>query len=355
MVTQSGSLNLARRSSGIVLVALVFLFPLTSASASRGPDEVPLDASALLQMEQRADAAQPRDQCYMFAEVLHGLTELAGREIAAGDDQDASTTLTHIDSVAAKMQKASAANAKRLKNAEMLLEHITRRLERHGACRVLAAAQRNTGSLGACESTAHSGAGGDLLQMTLRFRVRQLAIAVCALLLVAPGVRAYAQDDDSSMSQKEIEGLRDAAYIPNDRVLAFIKILNTRDDEIEDLLRKPRHAGFNQDMHDLLDQFATIADEFNDNLDEYSSKHRDIRKSLPKLVNAIERWQTTLRAAGEDEAYNVVRKMALDSLKDMRDTADTAQTEQAAYFKAHPDAAKLEKERADPEHSPVPQ
>jgi hypothetical protein len=79
-------------------------------------------------MEQRADAAQPRDQCYMFAEVLHGLTELAGREIAAGDDQDASTTLTHIDAVAGKMQKASAANAKRLKNAELLLEHITRRL-----------------------------------------------------------------------------------------------------------------------------------------------------------------------------------------------------------------------------------
>jgi hypothetical protein len=79
-------------------------------------------------MEQRADAAQPRDQCYMFAEVLHGLTELAGREIAAGDDQDAGSTLTHIDSVAAKMQKVSAANAKRLKNAELLLEHVTRRL-----------------------------------------------------------------------------------------------------------------------------------------------------------------------------------------------------------------------------------
>jgi hypothetical protein len=165
----------------------------------------------------------------------------------------------------------------------------------------------------------------------------------------------YAQDDDSSMSQKEIESLRDAAYIPNDRVVVFIKILNAREQEIEDLLAKPRRPGFDQDMHDLLDQFATIADEFNDNLDDYSTKHRDIRKALPKLISAIERWQTTLRAAGEDDAYNVVRKMALDSLKDMRDTADTAQTEQAAYFKQHPDAAKLEKERADPEHAPVPQ
>lgn len=191
--------------------------------------------------------------------------------------------------------------------------------------------------------------------MTLRSRVRQLALGVCTLFLLSPAARMYAQDDDSSMSQKEIESLRDAAYIPNDRVVVFIKILNAREQEIEDLLAKPRRPGFDQDMHDLLDQFATIADEFNDNLDDYSTKHRDIRKALPKLISAIERWQTTLRAAGEDDAYNVVRKMALDSLKDMRDTADTAQTEQAAYFKQHPDAAKLEKERADPEHAPVPQ
>ena len=128
MVTQSGSPNWIRREAGLILVSLLVLFPFTNSARASHPDEVPLDAAALLQMEQRADAAQPRDQCWMFAEVLHGLTELAGREIAAGDDQNADTTLTHIDSVAAKMQKVSAANAKRLKNAELLLEHVTRRL-----------------------------------------------------------------------------------------------------------------------------------------------------------------------------------------------------------------------------------
>ena len=128
MVTQSGSPNWICREAGLILASLLILFPFTNSARASHLDESPLDAAALLQMEQRADAAQPRDQCYMFAEVLHGLTELAGREIAAGNDQDATTTLTHIDSVAVKMQKASAANAKRLKNAEMLLEHVTRRL-----------------------------------------------------------------------------------------------------------------------------------------------------------------------------------------------------------------------------------
>jgi hypothetical protein len=186
-------------------------------------------------------------------------------------------------------------------------------------------------------------------------RFQRLILAVCALLVFAPAALLRAQDDDSSMSQKEIESLRDAAYIPNDRVLAFMKILNTRDQEITDLLSKPRRPGFNQDMHDLLDQFAAIADEFNDNLDEYQSKHRDLRKALPKLVSAIERWSTTLRTPADDQTYNIVRKMALDSLKDMRETATSMVTEQAAYFKAHPDAEKLEKERADPQHAPLPQ
>ena len=186
-------------------------------------------------------------------------------------------------------------------------------------------------------------------------RFRRLILAACALLVFTPAALARAQDDDSSMSQKEIESLRDAAYIPNDRVMTYVKILNTREQEITDLLAKPRRPGFNQDMHDLLDQFAAIADEFNDNLDEYQSKHRDIRKSLPKLVISIERWSTTLRAPADDQTYNIVRKMALDSLKDMRETATSLETEQAAYFKEHPDAEKLEKERADPQHSPVPQ
>ena len=141
MVTQSGSPNWICREAGLILVSLLILFPFTNSARASNPDEVPLDATVLLQMEQRADAAQPRDQCWMFAEVLHGLTELAGREIAAGDDEDASTTLTHIDSVAAKMQKVSASNAKRLKNAELLLEHVTRRL--NDMAHVASVGQRN--------------------------------------------------------------------------------------------------------------------------------------------------------------------------------------------------------------------
>ena len=126
MSRRNGSRNLVRRGAGLIFLSFTILVSFPACASS--PDEAQLDATALIQMEQRADAAQPRDQCYLFTQVLHGLTELAGRQIAAGDEANASATLQHIDAVAAKVRKASSDNPKRLKNAELLLEHITRRL-----------------------------------------------------------------------------------------------------------------------------------------------------------------------------------------------------------------------------------
>lgn len=183
---------------------------------------------------------------------------------------------------------------------------------------------------------------------------RRLALAATVIFTLVAAPRVYAQAGDDVLSAKEVDSLRDAAYIPLDRISIYERILNTREQAIEELMSKPHRVGFAQDMHDLLGQFGAIADELNDNLDEYSTKHRDVRKALPKLIEATERWSTTLRSPADDQAYNVVRRIALDALKDMREIASTMQTEQAAYFKEHPDAVRLEKDRADPEHHPVP-
>lgn len=128
MVTRSGSTHQVRHGAGLILLSFTILVSFPAVSFASGPDESPLDAAALAQMEQRAEAAQPRDQCYLYTQVLHGLTELAGRQVAAGDDTEVNATLQRIDAVAAKVQQTSADNPKRLKNAELLLEHITRRL-----------------------------------------------------------------------------------------------------------------------------------------------------------------------------------------------------------------------------------
>jgi hypothetical protein len=177
----------------------------------------------------------------------------------------------------------------------------------------------------------------------------RLGLFCFVVLLTAAAPYAHTQAKEDTMSQAEVEKLRDAAYVPVDRINAFIKILDSRTKSIEDLLAKPRHPGREDQLHDLFDQIGGIADELNDNLDDYGPKHRDIRKALPKLIDATERWATTLRAPGDDPAYKVVRKIALDAVQDVHDAAATMQTEQIAYFKAHPEAAKAEKDRVSAE------
>lgn len=168
-------------------------------------------------------------------------------------------------------------------------------------------------------------------------------LTLAGLLSFAP-LPAAAQAGEDVLSQREVDSLRDAAFMPVDRVITFERILNDRQKRVEELLSKRRgHTDFAGEMHDVLDQFGAIADELNDNLDEYSRRHRDVRKTLPKLIEATERWSTALRTPVDDQAYAVVRRIALDNIKDTRELAESLQTDLDAYFKAHPEAEKEEK------------
>jgi len=167
-----------------------------------------------------------------------------------------------------------------------------------------------------------------------------------ALLLFA-GRTMHAQDEDGPLSQAEVEQLRDSAPLPTVRMKVFESILNSREKDIAELVAKPHRPGYAEDMHDALDQFGQILNEFNDNLDEYEKNHRDVRKELPKLLRESERWATVLRSPAENDGYSIVKKIALDNLKDTHDLVVEMEGELEAYFKAHPEAAKAEKERAE--------
>ncbi len=165
--------------------------------------------------------------------------------------------------------------------------------------------------------------------------LRRLVLALLFLSFAAP---LRGQNGDTALSEAEIDQLRDAAYIPNDRVLVFIKLLDTRTKEIQDLFAHPRKPGREQDTHDLLEQFTSIADELNDNLDEYGPHHRDIRKALPKLLDAAERWSSTLKSPPDNDAYSLSRKLALESIRDIREEATRLVEDQKTWFAAHPPA-----------------
>ncbi len=155
------------------------------------------------------------------------------------------------------------------------------------------------------------------------------------MLLQSPH-RAFAQDNDHALTQAEIEEIRDAAYYPQQRVELFIKLLDQRVKSIQDLYAHPRKPGREQDTDDLLNQFNSIANELEDNLDDYGQDHRDIRKALPKLLEATERWSSAIKSPPDNEAYNVSRKLALQTIRDVHDDATDLLQSQKAWFKDHP-------------------
>lgn len=146
---------------------------------------------------------------------------------------------------------------------------------------------------------------------------------------------AHAQAKESALSDAEVEQLRDSAYFPVDRIVVFIKFLDSRSKRVQDLFAHPRQPGREQDTHDLIEQFTSIADELEDNLDDYGPRHSDIRKSLPKLINATERWSSALKSLPDDDAYSLSRKLALESIQDLRESATSLIEDQKTWFAAH--------------------
>ena len=91
-------------------------------------DDNLLTSQAIMQLEARAQQAKPREQCFLYTELVHNMTELAGKQMLAGDVDQASATLKKVEHYAELIHLNLANDTKRLKNAEMLMHHTTYRL-----------------------------------------------------------------------------------------------------------------------------------------------------------------------------------------------------------------------------------
>ena len=76
----------------------------------------------------KASQAQPRDQCFLYAELVHQMTELSLRQYAAGDVEKASGLLKQIQLPRRKIHISVSEDDKRLKNTEILLRRTAFRL-----------------------------------------------------------------------------------------------------------------------------------------------------------------------------------------------------------------------------------
>jgi len=113
----------------LVLVAGLLAVSFTAAPVCASSfDNKPPDQQTIDALEMRASQAQPRDQCFLYAEIVHQMTELSLKQYAAGNVDAANGLLKKIQLIAKKIHLSLADNDKRLKNAELLLNHTAFRL-----------------------------------------------------------------------------------------------------------------------------------------------------------------------------------------------------------------------------------
>jgi hypothetical protein len=112
-------------------LALATTAALTTSARAAAIDESIPTSDVLTQLEQRASQASPREQAWLYTELVHSMTEKAGKELSDGDDNAAQATLKQINHYAHLIQVSLARNTSKLKNAEMLMQHTTFRLAQY--------------------------------------------------------------------------------------------------------------------------------------------------------------------------------------------------------------------------------
>ncbi|MDE3186991.1 MAG: hypothetical protein KGM96_05620 [Acidobacteriota bacterium] len=103
--------------------ALILLAALAAPAGAYCSDETAPDQQSIAALEARVDQAPAREQCFLYAELIHQMTEFSLRQYAAGDVAKSTAMLKQIQQLANKVHVSLADDNKRLKNAEILLRH----------------------------------------------------------------------------------------------------------------------------------------------------------------------------------------------------------------------------------------
>lgn len=164
--------------------------------------------------------------------------------------------------------------------------------------------------------------------------MRTFAAILFSLVIAAPLAAQSAKREP--LTEAEQDQIAEAGIDPVARVGLYVGFLNEHSDAIKGLTARAHTAARVQRLDGELQDFASLIDELGDNLDLYSERKADIRKSLKGLNEGIARWQGVLHGLPSEPGFELSLKEALDSIGDLSDQAKQITADQEAYFKAHP-------------------
>src|SRR5664279_3880513 len=158
-------------------------------------------------------------------------------------------------------------------------------------------------------------------------------IFVLLMSLLAASAPAQTRDRDP-LTEAEVDQMRESADYPNKRLELMVHFAKERMAMIGLLRNDPPSATRPKQIHDYLQDFITLLDETDDNIDMYASHHSDMRKGLKLVIEADSEWQLQLRQlkeqspAEELQQYSFVLSNAVDTVADSAKTARETLEEQ---------------------------
>ena len=160
------------------------------------------------------------------------------------------------------------------------------------------------------------------------------------------GLAAQRQHHDT-LTEGQIEQIREAGIDPNLRIALYTKFLQERAEALKRLAARADSRARDQKLDQQLQDFTSLMDELGSNLDQYGDRKADMRPALKKLNDAAPQWMSMLHGLPANLVFDESRKEAVESCQDLTDDAKQLETQQLAYFKTH----KKDKgqERAEPE------
>ncbi|HTR67932.1 MAG TPA: hypothetical protein VMH85_19275 [Terriglobales bacterium] len=146
-----------------------------------------------------------------------------------------------------------------------------------------------------------------------------------ALLCLLPAAPAQTRHDP--LNQLEIDQLRDTAQEPEKRLPLYVQFARERLVAVEKMRADPKVQDRGAQTHDGLDDFLSVYNELDDNVDNFADRRDDIRKPLKLIIEADTEFQSKLRAikdaAGvspqEASQYEFVLQDALGTVDDSID------------------------------------
>jgi hypothetical protein len=142
------------------------------------------------------------------------------------------------------------------------------------------------------------------------------------LLLALP---VCAQKKDDPLNPLEIDQLRDAMLDPDERLKLYVKFTRDRMAKLEEMRGNPKTTERGLQTHDMLQDFLTLYDELNDNIDMYVGRKNDIRKPMKAVIEADTEFQSKLRALKDAAGANPAEAKQFEFLlTDALDTVDTS-------------------------------